>query len=82
MARVARYIVKKAPHVGGNPIPEDEPCLVVRAQDKLAVDVLRYYIDEYNEEIDADPKVIEELEEHLNHLILWQMSHPTKIADR
>jgi hypothetical protein len=45
--RQARYLVRKAPHVGGRPIPEDEPLLVVRAQDHLCLPTLDFYIDRY-----------------------------------
>ena len=39
MARQARYAVQKAPGIGGAPIPDDEPCIVIRAQDRLALAV-------------------------------------------
>ena len=44
----ARYVVRKAEGIGGDPIPDDEPCFVVRGQDVLAPallgekDILRY----------------------------------------
>ena len=80
-----RYLVQKAPGVGGKPIPEDEPCLVIRGQDLQAVAMLKTYIAFYQTlGYAADPKVIADLEEHLDALIEWQGDHAVdcKWADR
>jgi hypothetical protein len=80
-----RYIVQKAPGVGGDPIPDDEPCLVVRGQDVLAVDMLTTYIARYNSlGHDADPEVLEEMMRNREQLIQWQKDNPekVKVADR
>lgn len=79
---MARYVVEKAPGVDGAPIPEDEPCLVIRAQDVLAVRMMRLYIDFYTLLDDHQEDVVEELNDHLDRLVYWQLEHPTKTADR
>lgn len=79
---MARYLVRKAPGVDGPPIPEDEPCLVIRAQDVLAVRMMRLYVDMYTLLGDYDEQVVEELNDHLDRLVEWSMEHSTKTADR
>jgi hypothetical protein len=83
---VPRYVVAKAPRVGGPPIPDDEHPLVVREQDILAPFVIRAYLAEYRTRAvpAPDPAVIVELTEHLRHVIEWQANHPqlVKWADR
>ena len=88
MARQARYVIQKAPGIGGDPIPEDEPCIVVRAQDRLALSVIDYYLAAYRgleATLGLGPtagEVLEELEQHRNAIEAWQRNHPTKYADR
>lgn len=79
-----RYLVQKAPGVGGDPIPEDEPCLVIRAQDIMALATLRTYIEYYSIGRPWDYAVVVDLEAHLQALIDWQADHPDKVkwADR
>lgn len=80
-----RYIVTKAEGVGGDPIPTGEPCLVIRAQDVLAVPMLAYYIELYSKFGDeADPMVMHDLGYHMVGLIEWQKSNRKKVkrADR
>ena len=80
--RQARYVVQKAPHVGGAPIPEDEPCIVIRGQDVLALAMMDYYLDTYCNHPDADPTVLVELASHRDAIEAWQEQHPPKWADR
>lgn len=80
--RQARYVVRKADGVGGKPIPEDEPCLVIRGQDMLAVRMMRVYIDFYTLLEDYEDAVVDELNEHLDDLLSWQSAHGVKTADR
>ena len=87
MARQARYVVQKAPGVGGTPIAEDEPCIVIRAQDKLALASIDYYLTLYATITEAvgspsAPDVIAELYQHRHAIEEWQRTHPTKLADR
>ena len=85
MGRQARYVVQKAPGIGGNPIPEDEPCIVVRAQDQLAIAVIDHYLAIYRAILThggGDQRVLDELELHRDAIEVWQRHHPTKIADR
>jgi hypothetical protein len=79
-----RYIVEKNNHVPGAPIPEDEPCLVIRGQDLLAPFMLQQYIDNYSQFTEADDAVIADLREHLGILLEWQMDNgdKVKLADR
>ncbi len=77
-----RYIVSKAPSVGGRPIPADEPCLVIRGQDRLAGEVMSFYIAEYEQLEGADPAVVDDLIRHADRLAEWQREHGTKTADR
>lgn len=79
-----RYIVTKAPHVGGASIPDDEPCLVIRGQDELALKVLDYYMNTYLGSEFFDRKVYEELADHRHVLAEWRRTHRDKIktADR
>lgn len=79
-----RYIVSKAQGVGGNPIPADEPVLVIRAQDLLAVESMCNYIKAYDDLPNGDPEVMADLGRHLSALIAWQAANPEKIkvADR
>lgn len=80
--REARYVVRKADHVGGAPIPDDEPVLVIRAQDVLAVRMMRLYLDLYTLLPDHTDEVVDELNDHLDDLVGWQLEHTTKTADR
>lgn len=85
MSRQARYVVQKAPGVDGAPIPPDEPCIVIRAQDKLALAAIDSYLALYGAVFSVglgDLRVIEELEAHRDAISEWQAHHPTKIADR
>ena len=90
MTWTPRYLVQKAPGIGGPPIPEDEPCLVIRGQDILAPEILFDYIQKYEKEYGKDrtaprarPVSVECLP-HLAVLIEWQGDHPDKVkmADR
>lgn len=80
--RQARYVVTKAPGIDGPPIPPDEPVLVIRAQDRLAVRMMRLYIDFYTLLDDHGDDVVDEMNEHLDALVMWQLEHPVKTADR
>lgn len=73
-----RYIVTKAPGTPGLPIPEDEPCLVIRAQDVLALAMMREYIRRATE-IGVSPEVMSELYGHEYRLETWRAENPSKI---
>lgn len=74
-----RFTVQKAPHVGGNQIPDDEPCIVIRAQDVLAPSMMHKYIMVYSELEDASPEVIERLNDHFHALLRWQVENGDKV---
>lgn len=78
-----RYIVSKAPGIGGPAIPEDEPCLVVRAQDVLAPAILKNYIRLAND-LGVSEDVLTELDNHLDTLYKWRDENrfKLKLADR
>lgn len=80
--RQARYVVRKADGIGGKPIPEDEPCIVIRGQDVLARDMIDHYIAVYGNTGNADPEVLHELRQHRDAIVDWQDEHPPKWADR
>jgi hypothetical protein len=86
MARQARYVVQKAPGIDGPPIPADEPCIVIRAQDVLALAMLDAYVGLYGAVQlvtgKGDDQVVDELEQHRRAIEDWQRDHPTKVADR
>lgn len=79
-----RYNVQKAPGVGGDPIPKDEPVLVIRAQDVLADEMMVFYIGSYHDQEHKDPAVEAELREHLAELRRWRTANADriKVADR
>lgn len=79
-----RYLVRKAPGVGGPPIPEDEPVVVIRAQDKLALALFEMYQTWYEDDPDADLLVITDLDAHKDELVRWrhENAHKIKTADR
>jgi hypothetical protein len=78
-----RYLVQKAEGVTGNPIPEDEPCIVIRGQDRLALTMLDSYITYYSKYCPApDKAVVAELWDHRRTLVEWQTEHRPKWADR
>lgn len=79
MAREARYVVRKADGIGGDPIPEDEPVLVIRAQDVLAEEMMQFYIGSYYDLEGKDPAVEAELREHLADLRRWRTEHADRI---
>lgn len=79
-----RYVVTKADGVGGKPILEDEPCLVIRAQDYLALAVMGFYIAEYAELSDATSQVLGDLVDHWDALRVWRLVNVSaiKVAGR
>lgn len=81
-----RYVVSKAEGIGGSPIGEDEPCLVIRGQDRLAPFMIQAYIDHYKAMRGqvADPQVEVDLAEHKRELMAWQARNYEKVkwADR
>jgi hypothetical protein len=82
-----RYLVRKAPGVDGPPIPADEPVLVIRAQDELALEMVTHYIGrhifKYHSYAPLDPIVVE-LDAHRQAILEWQAANPDRVkrADR
>jgi hypothetical protein len=81
-----RYQVQKSDGISGPPIPPDEPCLVIRAQDVFASVMLEIYLALYRDlhADDRDRGVIADLIDHLKVMRQWQADNPSKlkIADR
>ena len=80
--RQARYVVRKADGIGGAPIPEDEPCIVIRGQDRLALRMMDHYLAHYATVPLPDSTVLDELRQHRDAIVAWQEEHPPKWADR
>jgi hypothetical protein len=65
-------------------IPDDEPVLLIRGQDVLALVMLDLYIGHYAVLVGmegADERVLDLLREQRARLIAWQDVHEPKIAD-
>lgn len=77
----SRYSVRNN-DPNASPIYDDEPCLVIRGQDFLAVSMLCAYMTAYEQLPGRDVNVELELHEHLRALIFWQGRHTVKVADR
>lgn len=79
-----RYIVSKGNGVGGPPIPPDEPVLVIRGQDVLALQMLDHYLALYARSEFVDPAVASDLSKHRDALVVWRRNNRDRIkaADR
>ncbi len=62
-------------------IPDDEPVLLIRGQDDLAIPMLDDYIDFYEHYSERDERVLELLYRHRERIEDWQMHHGSKVAD-
>lgn len=71
-----KYIVTRS---DGTPIPDDEPCFVIRAQDAFAVKAIQEYI---NLTLDVvSNEMIVELLAHRETVRRWQHKNRIKIPD-
>jgi hypothetical protein len=61
-------------------IGEDEPIVVFRAQDTLLLDVLAAYRDMCSN-AGAGPFHLSTIDERIEQIYEWQMSHATKLPD-
>lgn len=75
----SRYQVTKSNGVGGDPIPHDEPVLVIRAQDILALRMMNEYIHAYEAMTKHNPEVLERLNNHRIALREWQERNKDKM---
>ena len=75
----SRYIVQKAPGVDGPPIPEDEPVLVIRAQDVLAPLMMKLYRQAYENMPDCNSEVIQRLCHHQLEITIWREANADKV---
>jgi hypothetical protein len=72
--RVAKYQVRRS---DGTPIPDDEPCFVIRGKDVFAVAVMNFYYSLAHGT--ADPQLMHDLDQHLFALREWRRRHREQI---
>jgi len=75
-ALMAKYTVTRT---DGKPIPEDEPCFVIRGQDIYAVTMVGYYMDRVKDRVSAG--MMRELDDHLHRILKWQEVNGVKVPD-
>jgi hypothetical protein len=73
---MAKYVVTRS---DGRPIPEDEPCFVIRGQDAFAIKAIDAYIELTRGVV--TPEVTRELEAHRGRLVKWRTEYPIKLPD-
>lgn len=66
-----------------NLIPENEPVFLLRGQDKLVPQILRYYVELTRSESESDDaaNIADLVENHIYHIETWQEEHISKYAD-
>jgi hypothetical protein len=63
----------------GTPIPPDEPCFVIRAQDLFAIKAVQAYIDLTRDLVRVE--MTRELIAHRERIAHWQLEHRPKLPD-
>lgn len=71
---MAKYVVSRS---DGTPVPEDEPCFVIRAQDMFSAKIVQMYIGLVEHLVDDD--MVEELVAHFMRIKEWQRENKDKI---
>lgn len=61
-------------------IPDDEPVLLIRGQDKAATQTAFAWADE-NDRLGGDPRLSEAVRCQAEAIARWQVQHSAKIAD-
>lgn len=61
-------------------IPDDEPVLLIRGQDVMAVAAIETWI-RGAQQVGVDPALIDAMECHRTRIIEWQADHGNKIPD-
>lgn len=64
----------------GTPIPDDEPLILFRAQDKLLTALLEYY-NELCQQAGSPEEQLERVRERVELIREWQERHSTKVPD-
>jgi hypothetical protein len=77
---MAKYLVQRSGEQPGTEIPPDEPCFVIRAQDALAPNTIREYL-EMAAAVNSPPEFLSEIERHLDRILGWQTEHGRKLPD-
>jgi hypothetical protein len=75
---IPKYLISRNDGVTTE-IPYDEPCFVIRGQDKFAIQAIDLYITLVNGTVSDE--MISELERHRDEVRRWQHNHATKIPD-
>lgn len=68
----------KVERTDGTPIPEDEPCFVVRAKDAFAPVIVKAYFD-LAERNGAPQEFLNQVDEHLVKIQEYQWANPGKV---
>lgn len=61
-------------------IPEDEPVLIIRGQDLAAVPAARAWC-QTADDLGADPRLVQQVEDHIGRIEEWQQTHNAKVPD-
>lgn len=61
-------------------IPDDEPVLLVRGQDVMAVPTIEAWIRGARK-VGVDPALLDAMEQHRTRVIEWQADHGNKVPD-
>lgn len=61
----------------GTPIPEDEPLILFRSQDRLLPQMLDYYVG-LREKAGSSAAGIQALQKHIDAIKKWQAAHPER----
>ena len=76
----AREDYQKRVQDSANLIPEDEPVFLLRAQDKLAPEVVEYWADIAEQE-GASENIVKAARAHVELMQKWQEKNGSKIPD-
>jgi hypothetical protein len=61
-------------------IPKDEPVLLIRGQDQMAITTIEFWIAGAKQ-VGVDKALIEAMEAHRRRIIQWQAEHGNKVPD-
>ena len=70
-----KYIVTRTDET---PLPTDEPCFVIRAQDKLALNMVSYYW-QLSSAAGQPDEFLRQVDDHYAAVAEWQRTHQDKI---
>ena len=73
-----RYKVERLPSRPGEPLPEDEPCFVLRGRDAFTPDIVKAYYD-IAERNGAQPEFLASVDANLARIQEWQWQNAHKV---